>query len=105
MEIVLLIVIWIIAAISSGSAESSFSLFLVFTSLVVIVWRWRAKLASLREQMEQETRSASSLLSDLQLEVKRLSQELRLLKSQLTASPEQHPAATSQEHAISAPKP
>jgi len=82
MEIVLLLVLWAIAAFSAELRDFGFSFFLVFVSIGVMAWRWRAKLADLRSTLEVQAHDADSLRAEL----RHVMQELRLLKSAL-ASP------------------
>ena len=80
MEFMVLFVLWIIAAFAADERNLGFALFLVFTSVAVMAWQWRRKLDELRERLERDYQAAEGLRSDL----RQVTDELRLLKSQLT---------------------
>src|SRR5215469_3321995 len=85
MEVVLLLVLWAFAAFAAELRNFGFSLFLVFVSIGVMAWRWRAKLADVGNKLEAHAHDAESLRAEL----KQVAQELRLLKSALAAPPTQ----------------
>src|SRR5215469_7613390 len=92
MEVVLLLVLWAFAAFAAELRNFGFSLFLVFVSIGVMAWRWRAKLAELGNKLEAHEHDAESLRAEL----KQVAQELRLLKSALAAPPIQPVSIASQ---------
>ena len=105
MEIIVLVVVWLIAAFSASENEVGFALFLVFASLGWIVWRWRGKTATLAETIERN----AEVTDGLRAELKNLTLELRQLKASLDGtqpSPigsEQSPVVARQVPAVPSP--
>ena len=100
MEIVLLIFLWLIAAFAAETHNLPFAIFLIFAGMGILAVRWRSMLSQLREKTEAEAQAAASLVSNLQIEVKHLAQELHLLKSQLAAPPAPQAATTTAERIV-----
>src|SRR5256885_16666397 len=87
MEIILLLVLWVIAAFAAEERSFGFSLFLVFSSLGFVAWRWRGKLDELRQRFEIQTQALENVRSEL----RDLAQELRRLRAGLVTPA--HPQA------------
>ena len=101
MEIVLLVVIWLIAALAADSHNLGFAIFLIFASMGALAWRLREKLNQLRSQTDLQVQLTASLHGEL----KQLAQELGLLKSQLVAPSAQQTAAPLVDKAEAKPAP
>ena len=101
MEIVLLVVLWIIAAFAAELHNISFALFLVFASMAVIAWRWRGKLDELRRHTDLQEQLTASLRSELS----QLAQELKLLRSQLVAPATKIPTVADKPDVKATPMP
>src|SRR5438105_12848739 len=92
MEIIVLVVIWLLAAFSASEHELGFAVFLVFASLGGIAWRWRGKIDELRKTVERDANATDGLRT----EVKNLTQELRLLKAKFESGIQSVPIPTEQ---------